>query len=77
MEAVRHLTVPRKHPVGTCKMGLPDDPLAVVDPDFRFIGLDNLRIGDSSILPRIFSSDSSAVTVMIAEKCADRIMSQI
>ena len=41
------------HPCGTCKMGAKDDPMAVVDPDLKVIGVEGLRVADSSIFPRI------------------------
>ena len=41
------------HPCGTCKMGAENDPMAVVDPENRVIGVEGLRLADSSIFPRI------------------------
>ena len=55
-------------------MGAADDPLAVVDPSCRVIGLDGLRIADSSIMPRITNGNLNAPTIMIGEKAADMIL---
>ena len=58
------------HPVGTAKMGLPSDPLAVVDERLRVYGVDGLRIMDASIMPTITSGNTATPTIMIGEKGA-------
>jgi choline dehydrogenase len=61
------------HPSCTCKMGSPTDPLAVVDAQTRVLGLEGLRVVDSSIMPAITSGNLNAPTIMLAEKAADHI----
>ena len=62
------------HPSCSCKMGAPDDPMAVVDPECRVIGIDGLRVVDSSIMPRVTTGNLNAPTIMIGEKGADHVL---
>ncbi len=62
------------HPAGTCRMGAPDDPLAVVDPDCRVRGIERLRVVDSSVFPTLTNGNLNAPTIMLAEKAADIIL---
>ncbi|TDD90610.1 choline dehydrogenase [Saccharopolyspora karakumensis] len=59
------------HPVGTCAMGT--GPNAVVDPELRVHGIENLRVADASIMPRITRGNTNAPTIMVGEKASDLI----
>ena len=62
------------HPCGTARMGAADDINAVVDPECRVIGVENLRLADSSIFPRITNGNLNAPSIMTGEKAADHIL---
>ncbi|MEZ5777969.1 MAG: choline dehydrogenase [Paracoccaceae bacterium] len=62
------------HPCGTARMGRRDDPGAVVDPQCRVIGVEALRVADSSIFPRITNGNLNAPSIMVGEKAADHIL---
>jgi choline dehydrogenase len=62
------------HPCGTARMGRADDPMAVVDPENRVIGVDGLRLADSSIFPLIPNGNLNAPSIMVGEKAADHIL---
>lgn len=62
------------HPCGTCKMGRADDMMSVVDPECRVIGVDGLRVADSSIFPRVTNGNLNAPSIMTGEKAADHIL---
>ncbi len=62
------------HPCGTCKMGSVDDPKAVVDSECRVIGVDGLRVADSSIFPRITNGNLNGPSIMTGEKASDHIL---
>ena len=61
------------HPSCTCRMGSAGDPRAVVDAQTRVIGIERLRVVDSSIMPSITTGNLNAPTIMLAEKAADHI----
>lgn len=62
------------HPCGTCKMGAVDDPMAVVDAECRVIGVEGLRVADSSIFPRITNGNLNGPSIMVGEKASDHIL---
>jgi choline dehydrogenase len=62
------------HPCGTCKMGRADDLMAVVDPQGRVIGVEGLRVADSSIFPQITNGNLNGPSIMVGEKMSDHIL---
>ncbi|WP_370209646.1 choline dehydrogenase [Salipiger bermudensis] len=62
------------HPCGTARIGRRDDPMAVVDPETRVIGVEGLRLADSSIFPRITNGNLNAPSIMVGEKASDHIL---
>lgn len=62
------------HPCGTCKMGAADDPMAVVDPEARVIGVEGLRVADSSVFPTIPYGNLNGPSIMVGEKASDHIL---
>jgi choline dehydrogenase len=64
------------HPVGSCKMGLASDPLAVVDERLRVHGLEGLHVADASIMPTLTSGNTNAPSMMIGLRCAEFLRSE-
>jgi choline dehydrogenase len=62
------------HPVGTAKMGVATDPMAVLDERLRVRQVVGLRVIDASAMPRITSGNTNSPTMMIAEKGAEMIL---
>jgi choline dehydrogenase/4-pyridoxate dehydrogenase len=70
---IRANSITVHHPLGTCKMGLAADPMAVVDPMLRVFGTESLRVVDGSVMPSLVGGNINAPIIMIAEKAADLI----
>jgi choline dehydrogenase len=62
------------HPCGTCRMGRAGDAMSVVDPECKVIGVEGLRVADSSIFPRVTNGNLNAPSIMTGEKAADHIL---
>jgi choline dehydrogenase len=62
------------HPCGSAKMGSAKDKTSVVDPECRVIGVDGLRVADSSIFPQVTNGNLNAPSIMTGEKAADHIL---
>ena len=62
------------HPVGTCRMGRDDDPMAVLTPDLRVRGVERLRVFDCSLMPAIVSANTNAPALAIADKAVALMM---
>ncbi|MEY4698007.1 MAG: choline dehydrogenase, partial [Pseudomonadota bacterium] len=62
------------HPCGTARMGRRDDPMAVVDAECRVIGVDGLRVADSSIFPQVTNGNLNGPSIMVGEKAADHLL---
>ena len=73
-EAVAASALTGHHPVGTCKMGIHPDPMAVVDAELRVRGIEHLRVVDASVFPSQVTGNTNAVVIAIAEKAADLIL---
>src|SRR5690606_32408225 len=59
------------HPAGTCRMGAPDDPMAVCDPRLRLRGVEGVRIVDASVFPAMPTVNPVVTVLLVAERAAD------
>ena len=77
LDFARNNGVTTYHLIGTAKMGPADDPMAVVDDRLRMHGMEGLRVVDASIMPAMTSANTMATTMMIAERAADFIRTEL
>jgi choline dehydrogenase-like flavoprotein len=70
---IRNRADTQYHPVGTCRMGPEEDPLAVLDERLRVRAIAGLRVADASVMPAIIGGNTNAPTIMIGEKAADMV----
>lgn len=70
---IRATSMTVHHPLGTCKMGLSSDAMAVVDEELRVLGVDGLRVVDAAVMPDLIGGNINAAVGMIAERAADII----
>ncbi len=68
---IRATALTAHHPLGTCKMGIDTDEMAVVDPECRVRGVEGLRVIDGSVMPDLVGGNINAPIIMIAEKMSD------
>lgn len=73
LEFIREKSESIYHPIGTCKMGLATDPMAVVDNELNVHGISGLRVVDASVMPTLIGGNTNAPTVMIAERAVEFI----
>jgi choline dehydrogenase len=74
LDYIHQTTESNYHPVGTCKMGLEEDPLSVVNADLQVKGVQNLRVFDCSMMPVIISANTNATAMAVADKGVDHMM---
>ena len=72
LEHIRRTLTTMHHPGSTCRMGPAGDN--VVDHDLKVHGLEQLRVADASIYPRLVGANTNASVVAIAEKASDMIL---
>jgi choline dehydrogenase-like flavoprotein len=74
MQHCRRFVKTNYHPSGTCRMGAPGDPLAVLDSRLRVRGVERLRVCDLSAMPNINAGNTNAPAMMLGSRCAELII---
>jgi len=74
LEYIRRTTESNYHPVGTCRMGAPDDATSALTPDLKVKGVRGLRVMDASVMPRIISANTNATVMAVADRGVDLMM---
>jgi choline dehydrogenase len=69
-EALSEAMGPAHHQAGSVKMGPASDPTAVVGPDLRVHGFDNLRVADTSIYPDNVMHNTNLTALVVGEMAA-------
>ena len=64
------------HPVGTCRMGHGDDPMAVVGETLEVLGVKGVRVIDASVMPNIVSANTNAPTMALADRGLSLMLSR-
>lgn len=72
-DCVRRLHFGMYHPTGTCRMGDPNSPLTVVDPQGRVKGMQGLWVADASVMPVIPRANTFLPTLMVARQITKSI----
>jgi choline dehydrogenase len=70
-------TIPMFHPVGTAKMGVADDAMAVIGPDCALRGVAGLWVADASIMPTIPQGNTNATAIMIGERASELVLAAL
>lgn len=65
------------HAGASCRMGDPNDPMTVVDPSCRVLGIDGLRVVDASAFPTVPRANNNLTVIMMAEKIAAEIRAEL
>ena len=77
MDFIRNNCGTLHHVVGTVQMGSAKDPMAVVDQHCRVRGIEGLRIVDASVMPNIVRANTNLTCIMIGERVADWMTSEV